>query len=164
MGYCDELLNKIDKKYCYNQKTKTYDYKMRNYTTSHVHMMLSTALTEMIDKTECIIFFNTPNSIIMSDELDKIDKKEKTISPWIYHELSISTMIQITPPNRRSFLQERYDQGYSFEHSELKIGYDVSEQIKNMINLSDDILRNWKVQHDNKKHALDELYKIVFPK
>ena len=87
----------------------------------------------------------------MSDELDKIDKKEKTISPWIYHELSISTMIQITPPNRRSFLQERYDQGYSFEHSELKIGYDVSEQVKNMINLSDDILRNWKVQHDNKK-------------
>jgi len=160
-GYCDELLKKIDKKYCYKPKTRTYDYDLRNYTTSHVHMMLSTALTEMINKTECIIFFNTPNSIIMSDELDKINKNEKTVSPWIYHELSISTMIQISPPNRRSFLQERYDQGISFAHSELKIGYDVSDQIKNMINLSDDILKKWKEKHDDKKHALDELYKLL---
>ena len=42
-GYCDDLLNKIDKKYCYDSKKKTYDYHLRNYTTSHVHMMLSTA-------------------------------------------------------------------------------------------------------------------------
>lgn len=160
-GYCDDLLNKIDKKYCYKPKTRTYDYKLRNYTTSHVHMMLSTALTEMINNTECIIFFNTPNSIIMSDELKKINKKEKTISPWIYHELSISTMLQISLPKRRSFLQERYDQGYSFSHSDLKIGYDVSEQIKSMIMLSDEILKKWKEEHDNKKHALDELYKLL---
>ena len=52
-GYCDDLLNKIDKKYCYKPKTNTYDYKMRNYTTSHVHMMLSTALSEMIDNRYC---------------------------------------------------------------------------------------------------------------
>ena len=82
-GYCDDLLNKIDKKYCYNSKTSTYDYNLRNYTTSHVHMMLSTALTEMIYKTECIIFFNTPQSINMASELDKIKKnsKQSTISP-----------------------------------------------------------------------------------
>lgn len=55
-GYCDDLLNKIDKKYCYDSKKKTYDYHLRNYTTSHVHMMLSTALAEMMDNTECIIF------------------------------------------------------------------------------------------------------------
>ena len=71
-GYCDDLLKKIDKKYCYKPKTDTYDYQLRNYTTSHVHMMLSTALTEMMDNTECVIFFNTPNSINMSEEIDKI--------------------------------------------------------------------------------------------
>ena len=97
----------------------------------------------------------------MSDELKKINKKEKTISPWIYHELSISTMLQISLPKRRSFLQERYDQVYSFSHSYLKIGYDVSEQIKSMIMLSDEILKKWKDEHDNKKHALDELYKLL---
>lgn len=76
-GYCDDLLNKIDKKYCYNPKSKTYNYDLRNYTTSHVHMMLSTALTEMIDNTECIIFFNTPNSISLATELDQIRKMVK---------------------------------------------------------------------------------------
>ena len=82
-GYCDDLLNRIDKRYCYKPKTNTYDYDLRNYTTSHVHMMLSTALTEMIYNTECIIFFNTPQSINMASELDKIEKdsKQSTISP-----------------------------------------------------------------------------------
>lgn len=82
-GYCDDLLRKIDDKYCYNAKTNTYNYNLRNYTTSHVHMMLSTALTEMIDNTECIIFFNTPNSINLSEELDNVKGKQSTISPWI---------------------------------------------------------------------------------
>lgn len=159
-GYCDELLHKIDKKYCYNPKTQTYNYELRNYTTSHVHMMLSTALTEMIDNTECMLFFNTPNSINMADELEKIGKKEQTISPWIYHELSMSTMINVRIPKRRSFLLEHYDQRYSFAHSGMKIGYDVSEQLKSMIPLSDEILKKWEIEHDPNKHALDELYSI----
>ena len=102
-GYCDDLLNKIDKKYCYRPKTNTYDYQLRNYTTSHVHMMLSMALTEMIDNTECIIFFDTPQSINMADELKKIEKKSKketTLSPWIYHELSMTTMLRERQPRK----------------------------------------------------------------
>lgn len=39
-GCCDELLQEIDDKYCWQPKNKTYNYKKRNYTTSHVHMML----------------------------------------------------------------------------------------------------------------------------
>ena len=31
-GYCDDLLNRIDKKYCYKPKKGTYDYNLRNYT------------------------------------------------------------------------------------------------------------------------------------
>ena len=44
-GYCDELLLEIDKKYCFQPKRDTYSYEKRNHTTSHVHMMLSSALT-----------------------------------------------------------------------------------------------------------------------
>lgn len=55
-GYCDDLLRKLDDKYCYDSKKDVYKYNLRNYTTSHVHMMLSTALTEMIDNSECVIF------------------------------------------------------------------------------------------------------------
>lgn len=160
-GYCDELLNKIDKKYCYNPKTNTYNYTLRNYTTSHVHMMLSTALTEMINNTECIFFFNTPNSINLSEELDNVEKKQSTVSPWIYHELSVSTMVQITPPPRRSFILEHCDNSYSFSASGVTISYDVDKQLKSMIPITDDQMRKWAVEHDKQKHALDELYKLV---
>ena len=46
----DELLNEIDDKYCMTGKDY-YSYASRNITTAHVHMMLSTALLKMIDKT-----------------------------------------------------------------------------------------------------------------
>ena len=80
------------------------------FTAYHSLMMLSTALTEMIYKTECIIFFNTPQSINMASELDKIKKnsKQSTISPWIYHELSMTTMLQVVKPRRsRAILEHR---------------------------------------------------------
>lgn len=167
-GYCDDLLHKIDKKYCYNSKSKTYDYKLRNYTTSHVHMMLSTALTEMMDKTECIIFFNTPNSINMANELDKINrgKGKTTISPWIYHELSMTTMLQTIRPNRKEKIIEHFAKD-SLDKPTFK--YDVKKALSGMIKLTDEQLKQW---NDNwmkrpvrvKEEALDELYKIVFPK
>ena len=68
-GYCDDLLKQIDNEYCKKEDGKTYDYELRNYTTSHVHMMLSTALMEMIDNTECIMFYNTPSSVTLVEDL-----------------------------------------------------------------------------------------------
>jgi hypothetical protein len=62
-GYADDLLKLIDKKHCYKKETNTFDYNLRNYSTSHVHMILSTTLTMMIDNSECLFFLNTPNSI-----------------------------------------------------------------------------------------------------
>ena len=98
-GYCDELLKQIDDTYC-KESDETYSYELRNYTTSHVHIMLSTALTEMINKTECIIFYNTPNSVSLVDDLQTIKKqKEKvTLSPWIYHELAMTSLVKICKP------------------------------------------------------------------
>ena len=168
-GYCDELLKKIDKKYCYNPNSKTYDYDLRNYTTSHVHMMLSTALAEMIDKTECVIFFNTPNSISMGDELTKIKKREATLSPWIYYELAMITMIKETIPDRKKSILEHS----SFnQRDEFKVEYDVNKFLNALKIIRDEDLLKWqelwsncninpKITHPN---ALDELYKIVFPK
>jgi hypothetical protein len=51
-------------------------------------MMLSTALSMMIDKAECLFFLNTPNSIQATEAIDR------TKSPWIYHEISISSLIR----------------------------------------------------------------------
>ena len=94
-GYADELLAQIDKKYCVlmrdeSGKVKSYDYQKRNGSTAHVHMLLNTALQKMIDKTECLFFLNTPNSV----NLDTISRETETFSPWIYGELEFSRMVR----------------------------------------------------------------------
>lgn len=162
-GYCDDLLKEIDDEYCKNKSGDTYNYQLRNYTTSHVHMMLSSALSQMIDNTECIIFFDTPNSIVLKDELDNVKKKDKkaTLSPWIYHELSMSTMIRTTLPSRRSVILE-HSSGYSFDaRSQLNIQYDVSEYLRNMTPLTESLLLEWKDSLNTLEVPLDTLYKII---
>lgn len=166
-GYCDDLLQKIDDRHCYNPKTNTYNYKKRNYTTSHVHMMLSTALTEMIDNTECIIFFNTPESIKISTELKKVEKKEATFSPWIYHELSMTTMLRNKKPDRKMQIIEHSN----FDsRDKIEIEYDVSAAIRDMTVLKDSHLQSWSNEWVKRpdvlrfpEEALDVLYKIVYP-
>lgn len=54
--YSENLLRLIDNHYCLNSDKKSYSYEKRNQSTSHVHMMLSSALTMMIDKAECLFF------------------------------------------------------------------------------------------------------------
>lgn len=170
-GYCDDLLKSIDDEYCYKPKTNTYDYDMRNYTTSHVHMMLSTALTEMIYNTECIIFFNTPQSIRIKSEVDKIKNGDKwtTISPWIYHELSMTTMLDVVEPSRvRAVLEHRdhVDFSQSTRDEKPKFGYDVTKALNEMLSLTDSQMQEWYKGRDgyaSPECALDELYRITFP-
>lgn len=58
----------------------------------HVHTMLQIALQEMIDKSEAVIFLNTENSM-MSLEQD-LGQRKYTLSPWIYHELVVTRLIE----------------------------------------------------------------------
>lgn len=87
-GYANKLLKMIDDEYCYQKKINAYNYQKRNYSTSHVHMMLSVALTQMIDNTECLFFLNTPNSITPNTIINQ------TESPWIYSEIAMSRLIR----------------------------------------------------------------------
>tara|TARA_B110000211_G_C14089857_1_gene558413 strand:- start:5161 stop:5901 length:741 start_codon:yes stop_codon:yes gene_type:complete len=89
-GYADNLLKEIDNKYAKNTCGTTYNYDIRNQTTSHVHMMLSSALNTMIDKSECLIFLNTENALRPSDYKDE----DRTSSPWIMSEIHTSTIIR----------------------------------------------------------------------
>lgn len=88
-GCADDLLKMIDDEYCYQKERGTYSYSKRNRTTSHVHMMLSSALAKMINKCECIIFLNTPEAI----SADSYINESITESPWIYTELSMVSLI-----------------------------------------------------------------------
>lgn len=92
-----DLQKEIDGKYCWlREKDNVYDYKKRNYSTAHVHAMLSTALFEMIDSCECAIFIESPNSTIKLDDI----KNQSTFSPWIYEEINYINKIRENTPKR----------------------------------------------------------------
>lgn len=158
-----EQLSKLFKKYDIPEMDTedTYSYEKRNHTTSHVHIMLSSALTEMLDKCECAIFFNTPNSIKVSDEISKAGdvKKETTLSPWIYHELSVLNTIEKKPPNR-DYLEHRNSKLFEAQNN-LKIEYDVSKFLDSMIILTNEMIDEWGKTTKKYNEAMDELYKIV---
>lgn len=91
----DNLLRKIDNKYCLNKDGKHYDYRKRNFSTSHVHAMLSMAMLEAINRSECCIFLKSNNSVTLEDGIEN-----QTLSPWIYEEITYAKMCKITLPER----------------------------------------------------------------
>lgn len=98
-GCAHDLLWEIDSEFSRSKRDgNVIDYTMSTITASHVHMMLSTALSDMIAETECVIFINTPSSIIVEDDIKKIGEKEKTHSAWIHYELVITKLIKRTTP------------------------------------------------------------------
>jgi hypothetical protein len=150
-GYADHLLKKIDDIYCKNIDSNTYNYDKRNYSTSHVHMMLSLALTKMMDRTECLIFLNTPKSIVTCEVIDN-----QTKSPWIYHEIATSYVLRKQKPIRFGLIKHGY---YSENAQNLSINYNLD--LSHLIDLSKDDLLEWQndfnVEEDS--HSLDVLYK-----
>lgn len=161
-GYANELLKMIDDAYCYKTETNTYNYQKRNYSTSHVHMMLSVALTQMIDNTECLFFLNTPNSITPNTII------EQTESPWIYSEIAMSRLI------RKKELKEYRDVALMesrrafAEGGTLNVRYDLP--IDHLTNINVNHLEQWvngwqkngniSLQY-SKYLALDKLYKLT---
>lgn len=92
-----DLQKELDGKYCWlREKDKIYDYNKRNYSTAHVHAMLSTALFEMIDSCECAIFIESNNSTIKLEDINDCS----TFSPWIYEEINFINKIRVNPPVR----------------------------------------------------------------
>ena len=153
-GYSDDLLRLIDDKHCYNSKSKTYDYKLRNNSTSHVHMMLTTALTMMIDNSECLFFLNTPNSISTSDIVSK------TESPWIYAEIAMTKIIRRNIPRRKFLLEtKRFSKGGVIDEK-LKIEYDID--LVHLTNIDINTLGEWQNSKPNRNanDSLDKLYEI----
>lgn len=121
-------------------------------------MMLSIALSRMIDKCESVFFLNSENSISIAEEISK----ERTASPWIYNELSLADMIKIRPINcyRDEFLQfshRAYDAVN--ESSSLQIKYEVDKILRSFISLSKyDLIscaKEWRANNKSFQSALD---------
>ena len=152
-SYCDDLLQLIDKKYCY-KASGYYDYTKRNYSTSHVHNMLSTALNTMIDKCECIIFLNTINSIKEEDAF-KI-----TESPWIYNELSTIKTIRRRVPEylvNRTKIQKRGDSIF-YENKDTFPQFKYNVDLDNLTIIDFEHLKNWEKNYNGGVYPLIDLY------
>ena len=155
-GYSDKLLRLIDDIYCKNSVKTMYLYDKRNRSTSHVHMMLSTALMSMIDQCECIIFVNTPNSF---KPTDYINGQGKTESPWIYSEIAMTRMLR-----QRSSLEHRHKSQVIIANEqfhELRVSYPTD--LLHLTPLSTGDLDAWaqkEASQYNGADALDSLYEM----
>lgn len=153
-GHSDKLLRMIDNEYCFNEKRDVYDYEKRNASTAHVHIILTHALTRMIDHAECFIFIDSNNSISIKDSVSGI------FSPWIFHELTTVNIIRENIPERHK--QKRYQeitQNFSKSLSEsredLQILYpNLSKELKT---LSSSDLELWEGSVNMNTSALDSL-------
>ena len=92
-GYSDDLVKKIEEQYYPNESFQVHDKIV-----AHVNIMLASALTKMLNNTECVIFLNTPNSIAPAG----YSNANKTDSPWIYHELFTTSILPVVEPIRKS--------------------------------------------------------------
>lgn len=151
-GYSETLLELIDKECCdYDEETKNYNYKKRNQSTAHVHNMLLSALIKMMARTECFFFFNTDSSITMKDSI------EKTYSPWIYSELTISKFL-------KPHISRKYPQPIA-ESVEFSVSAQYTPDMSHLKKIEWDDIMNWYSLWKTKKmlgneyiHPLDVLY------
>lgn len=154
-GYADNLLRQIDSIYCMIPGGNTYSYSKRNGSTSHVHMMLATALAMMIDNTEALFFLETPNSITAEESINK------TCSPWLFSEIAITNIIRKKPPEfHRQIASFSESVQRRDAHRNLEIRYTVDTQA--LVNLELEDLNNWLDLHNQSdRHGLDTLYDVA---
>ena len=158
----DKLLQAIDNRYCVSSRDdngaiKTYEYKLRNKSTSNVYMILYTALMKMIDRTECLMFINTPSALKWEE---MIPEKSASESPWIYGELLASKLIRNrSRKNHRDWFQKEY-----FEHASenyVDLAFEYTFDIKHLIKITDsdlEIFEEKEILYQNPFDALDGFY------
>lgn len=176
-GHADSLLKEIDDINC-KQPDGTYNYAKRNLSTSHVHAMLTSAIIQIMDSSEIVIFINTDNSVpVLQDTLSGI--KKYTFSPWIYEEVLLTKYLR--ERNWTEYRQILFQEKYHFNKSDLEIKYELPNE--NLITLDVRLICEWmniynKLNSSNTakidtmeklnilftfkvKHPLNILYKLI---
>lgn len=156
-GNAFDLLKEIKIKNCKQIWNGVYDEEQYSIACSHVFSMLSIALMEAIDNIECPIFIESKNSTLL-----KTDIQSKTLSPWIYEEVSFMNKLQRKTPawfaetryfsaeNRQILLEKAYDS--------LKISHEIPT--KGLTRISSKHIKS--MSGFNKRNALRALYNSLF--
>lgn len=157
-SYANDLLRKMDNIYA-KQPDGYYNYDIRNYTTSHIHAMLSMALMKMMSKTELVLFVDSDNS------LQYRQGQPQTPSPWIYEEINFASNLQIQIPDRYierlipvcesgGRLNTRF---FSAQEQDLHVNYDVD--LSKFYEITSDKLNENYRQGNRDTAALDYFHK-----
>lgn len=153
--YADDLLRELDDQYCYKESSQTYSYEKRNGTTAHVHMMLATALSLMLDSCECAFFIDSLNSVSRNDAI------ETTGSPWIMYELNLMGIIRPKRPSRLTSFSDKVLKEHEIRaNAAVDIDYDID--LSHLALLSGNNLNLWcgKCSGLSATEALDALYRM----
>ena len=113
-GSSDDLLQEIDELYC-KQKDGLYNYRSRNYSTAHVHTLLSMSIMEIIKKSNVGILIDSHHSISL-ERLRNSDQA-KTLSPWIYQEIMFMRQFATNSSSTRMFSCENLNENLQIAHT-----------------------------------------------
>lgn len=156
----EDLLKAIDKDYCKIESNPPYyDYNKRNYSTAHVHTMLSMALMEMIDNCDCFLFVGSNQSMLNLPYFK--GHSDATLSPWIFEE---NKMVNLVKPNIPDWALKKCTiwcsaDGSLKESEMLQIVYKLN--LYGFHKLSCDLLYSmWKKRSGN-NNFLDELCSVT---
>ena len=157
-GYAGELQGLMDEACCrYDNKKHTWNYDDRNVSTSYVHNMLAVALSKMMDKTEAFFFAETHNSTIKA-------QAGQTLSPWIYTELSIASILRSKPVREQQVML--FESDGSLKTFCMKSQVKFTPPLDSLINLSWYDIVDWEgiykrnLNNENYPHSLDVLYRL----
>ena len=160
-GSHNELKKAIDKIYSKMPNTATsYYYDKSNFVSTNIDIMLSNALSKMMDNCETVIFLNTNESIA---QLPKNFNQDFTYSPWIYHELTNTQLLRRTIPKRienkiKNKLVKQGESKLDESVKDLNFVYEVTNLIDKMVELNLDDLIQWSDNPSKKLESLDYLY------
>ncbi|PJI23738.1 hypothetical protein CTM59_10925 [Prevotella intermedia] len=112
-GSADGLLQEIDNQYC-KQRNGLYNYHRRNYSTAHIHTMLSMSIMEIIRQSRFGVFINSPHSIDLRNLSNS--NRAKTLSPWIYQEIMFMRLFADKNTSTRMFSRENLNESLQITH------------------------------------------------
>ena len=130
-----------------------YRYEDVRASSAHVHMMLMSALAKMMDRCECMLLLNAPQSVP-----GRTPAAASTCSPWIYGEISLSSVLR-----RRAPCDHRPADGLVFEMRGLQ-RFRYEPPLKHLCPLeAKDLLRCTAEGTVDRYPALDWPYRIFVP-
>lgn len=94
----DKLHSDLDDIYSLD-KGGNINYRKSQYSSSHVHSMLTMAIMDMIDQCDFFIFLESGYSL----DLNSIKSDDRTFSPWLYDEINIANKIRRKEVGQRLF-------------------------------------------------------------